>query len=228
MARGSRSAADATVRRETLMKLLKGELPAFIYCELAMDVPQAIKLTKEYNLKTTLVLGHNCYKAAKQVAASKLPVIVDSTLVFWETDPRTGEDHKIIIAKIYKEAGVPLTYPGHGHRSGQPVPRSDLPPTLGTNFLWYQAATAVKYGVPVAEALESITLRPAKLLGIDKQAGSIEVGKDADIVILTGDPLRVSTWVDTTLVRGKVVYERKQDRKLKQLLPTPSQTVTSR
>jgi imidazolonepropionase-like amidohydrolase len=82
--------------------------------------------------------------------------------------------------------------------------------------------------VPVAEALESITLRPAMMLGVDKQAGSIEAGKDADIVILTGDPLRVSTWVDTTLVRGKVVYERTQDRKLKQLLPAPSQTVTSR
>ncbi len=222
------SAADATVRRETLMKLLKGELPAYIYCEQAMDVPQAIKLTKEYNLKTTLVLGHNCYKAAKQVAASKLPVVVDSTLVFWETDPRTGEDHKINISKIYKEAGVPLTYQVTGIGAGNLFRAPDLPPTLGTNFLWYQAATAVKYGVPVAEALESITLRPAKLLGVDKQAGSIEAGKDADIVILTGDPLRVSTWVDTTLVRGKVVYERSQDRKLKQLLPTPSQTVTSR
>jgi imidazolonepropionase-like amidohydrolase len=222
------AAADAGVRRETLIRLLKGELPAFIYCELAMDVPQAIKLTKEYNLKSTLILGHNCYKAVKQVAASKLPVVVDSTLVFWETDPRTGEDHKIVIPKIYREAGVPLTFQVTGIAGGTLFRAPDLPPTLGSNFLWYQAATAVKYGVPVNEALESITLRPAKLLGIDKLAGSIEPGKDADLVILTGDPLRVSTWVQTTLVRGQVVYEREKDRKLKQLLPTPSQSVTSR
>ncbi|CAN5344192.1 hypothetical protein BH10PLA2_BH10PLA2_16770 [soil metagenome] len=144
------NAADAVIRRETLMRLLKGELPAYIYGEQAMDGPQAIKLTKEYKLKTTLVLGHNCYKAAKQVAASKLPVVVDSTLVFWETDPLTGEDHKINIAKIYKDAGVPLTYQVTGIAGGSLFRAPDLPPTLGTNYLWYQAATAVKYGVPVA------------------------------------------------------------------------------
>ena len=221
-------AADATIRREAMIRLLKGELAAYIYCELAMDVPQAIKLTKEYNLKTTLILGHNCYKAAKQVAASKLPVVVDSTLVFWDTDPRTGEDHRIVIPKIYREAGIPITFQVTGIGGGTLFRSPDLPPTLGSNFLWYQAATAVKYGLPVSEALESITLRPAKLLGIDKLSGSIEPGKDADLVILTGDPLRVSTWVDTTLVRGQVVYERAKDHKLQQLLPTPSQNVTSR
>lgn len=220
--------ADAGIRRETLIRLLKGEMPAFIYCELAMDVPQAIKLTKEYNLKTTLILGHNCYKAAKQIAASKLPVVVDSTLVFWETDPRTGEDHKIVIPKIYRDAGIPLTFQVTGIAAGSLFRAPDLPPTLGSNFLWYQAATAVKYGLPVAEALDAITLRPAKLLGIEKLAGSIEPGKDADLVILTGDPLRVSTWVDKTLVRGQVVYEREKDRKLQQLLPTSSPSVTSR
>jgi imidazolonepropionase-like amidohydrolase len=220
--------ADGPVRREALIRLLKGELAAYIYCELAMDVPQAIKLTKEYNLKTTLVLGHLCYKAAKQVAASKLPVVVDSTLVFWETDPRTGEDHKIVVPKIYREAGAPLTFQVTGIAGGSLFRAPDLPPTLGSNFLWYQAATAVKYGLPINEALESITLRPAKLLGIEKLAGSIEPGKDADLVIMTGDPLRVSTWVDTTLIRGKVVYERAKDRKLQQLLPTSIQSVTSR
>jgi imidazolonepropionase-like amidohydrolase len=222
------SAADGPVRREALIRLLKGELAAYIYCELAMDVPQAIKLTKEYNLKTTLVLGHLAYKAAKQVAASKLPIVVDATLVFWETDPRTGDDRKVVIPKVYKEAGVPLTFQVTGIAGGTLFRAPDLPPTLGSNYLWYQAATAVKYGLSVNEALESITLRPAKLLGIDKQAGSIEPGKDADLVILTGDPLHVATWVQSTLVRGKVVYEREKNRKLQQLLPTSNQSVTSR
>jgi imidazolonepropionase-like amidohydrolase len=76
--------------------------------------------------------------------------------------------------------------------------------------------------MPVAEALEAITLRPAKTLGVDKLAGSIEAGKDADLAILTGDPLKLDTWVETTIVGGKVVYERDQDRKLKQLLAPSS------
>jgi imidazolonepropionase-like amidohydrolase len=225
---GPDATVDAGVRRAALVHLLKGEMPALIYCELAMDVPQAIKLTKEYNLKTILVLGHNCYKAAKQVAASKLPVVLDPTLVFWETDPRTGEDQRIVLPKVYREAGVPLTFQVTGIGGGNLFRAPDLPSILGNNFLWYQAATAAKYGTPVSEALEAITLRPAKVLGVDKLAGSIEAGKDADLVILTGDPLKVSTWVQTTLVRGKVVYERDQDRKLKQLLPTTSQSITAR
>lgn len=222
------NAADAAARREALVRLLKGEMPAFIYCELAMDVPQAIKLTKEYKLKTILVLGHNCYKAAKQVAESKLPVILDPTLVFWETDPRTGEDRKIILPKIYKDAGVPVTFQVTGIAGGNLFRAPDLPATLGTNFLWYQASTAVKYGTPEKEALEAITLRPAKLLGADALVGSIEVGKDADLVILTGEPLKISTWVDKTIVRGKVAYERDKDRKLQHLLTGTEGKVTSR
>jgi imidazolonepropionase-like amidohydrolase len=210
--------ADTALVREALAKLLKGDFLAFIYCELAMDVPQAIKLVNEYKLKGVLVLGQDCYKAAKLIAASKLPVVLDPTLVFWETDQRTGEDRQVILPRVYREAGVPVTFQVTGGAAGSLFRAPNLPPTVGTNYLWYQAATAVKYGTPAAEALEAITLRPAKTLGVEKLAGSIEAGKDADLVILTGDPLKLDTWVETTIVAGKVVYERDQDRKLKQLL----------
>ncbi len=213
------NSADTALVREALTKLLKGDLMAFIYCELAMDVPQAIKLVKEYKLKAVLVLGQDCYKAVKQVAASKLPVVLDSTLVFWETDPRTGEEKRIALPKIYRDAGVPVTFQVAGGASGgggrgAPV----APTTLGANFLWYQAATAVKHGMPAAEALAAITLRPAQVLGVEKRAGSIEVGKDADLAILSSDPLKLDTWVEKTIVGGKVVYDRAEDRKLKALL----------
>jgi imidazolonepropionase-like amidohydrolase len=210
--------ADAALVREALAKLLKGDVLAFVYCELAMDVPQAIKLVNDYKLKAVLVLGQDCYKAAKLIASSKLPVVLDPTLVFWETDQRSGEDRQVILPRIYREAGVPVTFQVTGGPAGSLFRAANLPPTVGTNYLWYQAATAVKYGTPAAEALEAITLRPAKTLGVEKLAGSIEAGKDADLAILTGDPLKLDTWVETTIVAGKVVYERDQDRKLKQLL----------
>jgi imidazolonepropionase-like amidohydrolase len=191
-------------------------------------VPHALKLTHEYKLKTILVLGQQCYKAAKLVAASKLPVVLDPTLVFWETDPRTGEDKKIVLPKIYRDAGVKMTFQVTGIAGGSSFRAPDLPATLGTNYLWYQAATAVKYGLPVPDALEAISLRPAQVLGIDAMAGSIQPGKDADLVLLTGDPLKINTWVHSTLVRGKVVYERDQDRKLQHLLPSTKEKVSTR
>ena len=68
------------------------------------------------------------------------------------------------------------------------------------------------------EALKALTLGPAKLLGIDRFVGTIEEGKDADLIIMTGEPLRFDTWVDRTLINGEVVYEREKDEKLKKFL----------
>jgi imidazolonepropionase-like amidohydrolase len=209
---------DAALVREALTKLIKGDALAFIYCDQAMDVPQAIKLAEEFKLKAVLVLGADCHKAAKQVAASKLPVVLDPQLVYWETDPRTGDDKQVILPKVYREAGVPVTFQITAGAAGNLFRAPNLPATIGTNYLWYQAATAVKYGMLADEALNAITQRAADTIGVGKQVGSLEVGKDADLVVLTGDPLKLDTWVDKTVIAGKVVYERDQDRKLKNLL----------
>jgi imidazolonepropionase-like amidohydrolase len=193
---------------KAMFALLSGKLPAIIYCDQAMDVGQALRLIKEYNLTARLVLGKDCHKAAKEVAKSGLPVILDETLVFWEEDPRTKEETKIVLPKIFGDQKVKFALQ---------VARADTP-TLGNNYLWYQAATCVKYGMPEQEALESLTTLPAKFLGVDKFVGSIEKGKDGDVIILSGDPLKVDTWVETTIVNGEVVYQRDEDQQLKRLL----------
>ncbi|MFL5341409.1 MAG: amidohydrolase family protein, partial [Gemmataceae bacterium] len=125
---------------------------------------------------------------------------------------------QIALPKIYRAAGVPVTFQVTGGAAGNLFRAPNLPPTVGTNYLWYQAATAVKHGLTPEEALAAITLRPAETLGLGKSLGSLEPGKDADVVILSGDPLKLDTWVETTIAGGKVVYERDQDRKLKALL----------
>lgn len=193
---------------KAMFALLSGEYSAIIYCEKAMDVAQALRLIKEYDLKASLVLGRECYKAADQVAKSGLPVVLDPTLVYWEEDPRTKEETKIVLTEIFRKQKVPFVFQVDRARSA----------TQGRNFLWYQAATAVKYGMPKQEALEALTILPAKFLGVDKFVGSIEKGKDADVVIMSGDPLRLGTWVETTIVDGKVVYQRDKDKQLQRLL----------
>ena len=212
------AAPTATPLIDALVKVLKGELKVYMYCESAMDVPQALKLIRQYNLKPILVLGPNCYKAAETVARSQYPVVLDPTLVFWETDPRTGDDKQIVLPQIYRNAKVQFCFQTTGFQGGNLFRPANLPPTVGTNYLWFQAATAVKYGLPEKEALEAMTVTPAKWLGVDAFVGSLEPGKDGDVVILSGEPLKVATWVETTLVNGQVVYERSKDKKLEQLL----------
>ena len=72
--------------------------------------------------------------------------------------------------------------------------------------------------MPRDEALAALTTLPAKFLEVDDLVGSIEEGKDGDVIILSGDPLKASTWVEKTIVNGKVVYDREEDEQLKQLL----------
>lgn len=192
---------------DALRRLIEGEMPAIIYCQTSMDVPQALALVDEFQLKPILVLGRDCYKAAKLVADRKIPVVLDSNMVYWRTDPITRKDEKIVLPKIFREAGASFVFEA-----------ADNGTTLGTHYYWYQAATAVRYGMSEADALKALTIDSARLLGIDNAVGSIEKGKDADLVILTGEPLSGSTWVKTTIVSGKVVYEKSEDEKLQLLL----------
>ena len=208
----------ATPQIDALVRVLKGELKVYIYCETAMDIPQALKLIDQYRLKPILCLGPNCYKAATTAARSRWPIVLDPTLVFWETDPRTGEDKQIALPKLYKDAGATFAFQTTGFAGGNLFRQASLPPTVGTNYLWFQAATAVKYGLTEAEALQAMTVLPAKWLGVDGFVGTLEPGKDGDVVVLSGDPLKLATWVDATLVNGQVVYERSKDKKLEQLL----------
>lgn len=194
---------------EVLKLALQGKMPVYIYCEYAMDIVAAKKLADDFGLKSILVLGQDCYRAADLLAELKQTVILDPTLVFWDTNPRTREDKKVVLPEIYQQAGVPYIFQ---------VSSANSRGSQGSSYFWYQAATAVKYGLSEKDALAALTLEPAKLLSVDSMVGSIEVGKDADLVVLTGDPLDISTWVEYTIIGGEIVYDRAEDEKLERLL----------
>lgn len=195
-----------------LKRLLRGEQEAFVYCDAPMDVAQALTLSRQYGFQAKLVVDADCYKAAKLMADADTTVILDPNLVFWESDPRTREDKKVVVTKVLDDAGVEFVFQANLGSS---------PQSIGSGYFWFQAATAISYGMDRNEALERLTLTPAKLLGVDEFVGSIEAGKDADLVIYSGDPLKIDTWVLKTMVAGEVVYDRDKDDKLKRLLEEP-------
>ena len=89
---GEDTANSADEQRAALVSLLKKQVPAFVSCDQAMDVPVALALANEFGFEPILVLGRDCYKAAQLIGKSKTPAILPPDLIFWETDPRTGED----------------------------------------------------------------------------------------------------------------------------------------
>ncbi len=199
---------EIDVTKQSMVDLLNKKLTAFIYCDRAADVPKAIEIQKTHGLKTVLVLGTDCYKAARLIAKSKLPVVLDPQLIVWETNEQTNEEEMKVIPAIFHKAGVKFAF------------QTDTS-QYGRRYLWYQAATAVKHGMKRDEALKSITLYPAQFIGVDNRLGSIEAGKEATMLFLTGDPLDAGSWVDRTMIAGEIVYERAKDDRLKKLLEPP-------
>jgi imidazolonepropionase-like amidohydrolase len=192
-------------RQQAMQELVDGKLVAFLYCPTDSDVVRAIELIDARKLKSVLVLGAGVYKTASLIAKKKLSVVLDPQMITWETEEDRDKEVRRVSPTYFHNAGV---------KYALEVQSS----TFGSRYLWYQAAIAVSYGVPRAEALRAITLAPAEMIGVGDRVGSLEVGKDANILLLTGDPLAAKTWVETVLIEGKIAYERKNDTRLQKLL----------
>ncbi|MFQ6130432.1 MAG: amidohydrolase family protein [Armatimonadota bacterium] len=199
---------EIDAKKQPVIDLLEGKLTAFVYCPRASDVAKAFELSEQHEFAMVPVLGADCYKAADLLAEKGLPVILDSRLIVWETDEETETEEMKVVPKIMAEAGVKFA-----------LQRSTG--SYGGRYFWFQAAQAVAHGVGREEALKSVTLYPAEIIGVADRVGSIEAGKDANLLILTGDPLDAQTWVDQVLIEGKVVYDRAEDERLKRLLEKP-------
>ncbi|MBI4603311.1 MAG: amidohydrolase family protein [Planctomycetes bacterium] len=208
---------DAQAR--PMVDLVRGQIPAFVYCPSASDVFKAFELMDSHGLKGTLVLGPDAYKLAAVLAARKDlgPVVLDADLVVWDTDPDTGEERRHVTPRALFDAGLrfALQAASDGREQGPRFSRE------GELHLWYQAAQLVKLGIPRAEALKAVTFTPARILGLEHRMGSLEAGKDANVVVFSGDPLDARSWVEQVLIEGKEAYRREADRDLELLLREP-------
>ena len=99
-----------------------------------------------------------------------------------------------------------LANPGRLAAAGVTIAITTDHPVVPINFLVHQATLAVKEGLDPVVALAAITINPARIAGIDDRLGSIEVGKDADLVIWSGDPLDVNSRVELALIEGAEIY----------------------
>ena len=181
------------LRQLTLQQLLRGELKALISANTAVEIMSAIRLAKEFNLKLVIEGAAEGYRLIDQIKASKAEVIVHPTMA------RAGGpmlNMTMENASILKKAGIPVSIESgfEGY-----VPK--------TRIILYEAAVALRNGLSYTDALRTITMIPAKLLGIDSRVGSIEKGKDADLVLFNGDPFEYTTKACVVIVDGKVEIE---------------------
>jgi imidazolonepropionase-like amidohydrolase len=190
------------LKSEALELLLDGKIPAIFSAHRADDLTTALRLAKEFKLRPVLDLATEAYLIPDLIAAAKVPVIVHPTMQRIGSSMETYHSH-LGNAAVLADKGISMAI---GTAFEGYVPK--------TRVLRFEAAVAMVNGLGFERALRAITLDAAHLLGIDKQYGSLEVSKIADLVLYDGDPFENTTHVTHTVIGGRLVYERAEYLKL--------------
>ena len=180
------------MKLEAMIPVMKGEIPLKAHCHRADDIFTIIRIVKEFGLKLTIDHCTEGALIADELAKEGYPALVGPCLGM----PGKNENSKKSFdtpAALHK-AGVPISI----ITDHNVIPQENLP---------ICAAWAVSAGLDMEEGWHAITINPAKQTGIADRVGSLETGKDADIVIWTADPMTtVGAHAYITLIDGKVVY----------------------
>ena len=182
---------------EALAKVLDKEIPLQIEAHRVTDILNALRLADEFGFSLILDKCTEGYMIAEEIARSKAPVIIGPVSTSFADIPKLEyRNHDLRNAAILSKKGIRLAL-GVSGRDG-----------TSSKFITVAAALAVANGMDKDAALRAITLTPAEILGVANRIGSLEVGKDADIVILSGHPLDVLSQVEMVLIDGEIVFER--------------------
>ncbi len=181
------------IRLEALIPALKRELIVKVHAHRADDILTAIRIAKEFNLCITIEHCTEGYLISEVLKENQIKVILG---------PLLTERSKVELKNQNIEA------PGILARAGVPVAIMTDHPCVPIQHLLLSAAVAVREGMTEKDALMAVTINAARAGGIEERVGSLEVGKDADIIIFSGHPFDYKTKVDVTIINGEVVYHR--------------------
>jgi imidazolonepropionase-like amidohydrolase len=174
-------------KSEAMFKVLEKKVPLKITAYRMDDILTAIRIKEEFSIDIILNQCIEGYKVIEEIAERKIPVIVGQYLL-------PVGDHE--------ELGRRIDLPVELYRAGIPLAFSTHTEEIGFSFMRINAALAVKNGLPEYEALKALTINPARFFHLDERIGSIKEGKDADLLILDGNPLFSMTRVIKTMVDG--------------------------
>jgi imidazolonepropionase-like amidohydrolase len=180
---------DATY--ETLARVLSGEIPWCQHTHRADDIATAVRLSEQFGYRLVVNHGTEAHLLADLLADKQIPVMIG---------PLFTNRSKVEVAQRS------LRNPGILDRAGVEIAIITDHPVVPIDFLVYQAALSVKEGLDRGTALRSITVNPARMLGLDERVGTLAVGRDADVVLWSGDPLDVTSRALRVFVAGRDVY----------------------
>jgi imidazolonepropionase-like amidohydrolase len=175
---------------EALISVLEGERSMVFNANRASDIEIVIGLALEFGLNTIIVGGAEAWMLANELAAAGVSVIIDGTANLPGNFDRINA--RLESGGMLAAAGVRVAF-GAGAQTHQ------------ARNITQSAGNAVANGMDWDDALEAITLAPAEMYGVDNEVGSIEVGKQADLVIWGADPLELTSYPEQVLIQGQSI-----------------------
>jgi imidazolonepropionase-like amidohydrolase len=189
---------------DAYIRLLRREVPAAMTASTTGDILAALELVDEFGIRMILADAVEGWIVAEEIAKRDVRVVITPRQKQRPNEDISGPSgSNLENAAILRKAGVKFAI----------IPPSTYFETWGVvgrdmMALPMEAAFAVSGGLDEQTALEAITITAAEIIGVADRVGSLQVGKDADIIILDGHPFHHKTFVETTLINGKVLYEK--------------------
>ena len=204
---GGENAGPRNLGMEAMARLLRGEVPARVQANATRDIRVAIELAEEFGFELVIDGGAGAHQMRDELADRGIPVVLgplSHPYISGEEIPDPGDyggvDERNAV--WLNEAGVHISFASFSRSFG----------TFGAGvagqWLLIDASIALGHGMSRADVLRALTLSPAEVLGVSDRLGSLEVGKDADVVVFDGDPLSIRTWASRVYVGGRLVHER--------------------
>jgi imidazolonepropionase-like amidohydrolase len=182
---------------EALGPVVRGELPLAVNANRASDLLAAIRLADEFHLKLILMGAVEGWRISGELASRKIPVVVK---------PLTD-------IPSFDALGATLENPARLAKAGAPLVLSSFD-THNARNLRQEAGNAIAYGLDRDAALRAVTLEPARVWGVADRVGSLEAGKDADVVVWSGDPFELTTGPEHVFIAGQEMSKDTRQRQL--------------
>jgi imidazolonepropionase-like amidohydrolase len=185
----ARGGAASDTRMEAMLPYVRGERPVVAVANDFRDIRQAVAFAGEYRLKLLLAGAADAWKVVDLLKANNVGVLYSGVHALPGRDE--SYDAAFSTPEALRKAGVRFALISRSAPTAYELP--------------WQAATATGFGLPEEDALKALTIWPAQLLGVDKELGSLEVGKIANVFISRGDPLDTRSEVRHVLIGGREI-----------------------
>src|SRR5436190_5156927 len=177
---------------QALLPVIEGRLPMIITVDRESDIDAAMRLARDYNVKLMIGGGAEAWMMADKLAAARIPVLTGAMNNIPAGFGALGQRQEN--AALLRKAGVPVALIGNAGGGDEEA--------FNVRNLKQEAGNAVSYGMTWDEALRAVTLTPAEIFGVADRVGSLQTGREGNVVIWSGDPFEFTTRAEHVFVRG--------------------------